>query len=149
MHQVFTIKRYSRELIQKHFDKIFVFGDNLDRYGLGGQAKAARGESNSLGIVTKIDPSLCYVEEDFKYYVNQTENDFRLLDVYYEMGKTIVLPKDGIGTGLADLHNTAPSIMEYIDKRFNFLASRALNKEVTNWSEELPDFSTSEEPPLF
>ena len=38
-------------------DIIFVFGDNNDRSGLGGQAAVARKVSNSYGFVTKIKPT--------------------------------------------------------------------------------------------
>lgn len=36
---------------------IYLFGDNLLRKGLGGQAKEMRGEPNTLGIVSKKYPS--------------------------------------------------------------------------------------------
>ena len=35
---------------------LYLFGDNLQRVGLGGQAKEMRGEPNAVGIATKKAP---------------------------------------------------------------------------------------------
>jgi hypothetical protein len=47
---------YTKEEIQCNPDKIYVFGDNEVRKGNGGQAKACRGEPNTIGIRTKALP---------------------------------------------------------------------------------------------
>ena len=47
----------TREIVQANPDKIFLFGDNLLRVGLGGQAGATRGEPNAVGIPTKKTPA--------------------------------------------------------------------------------------------
>ena len=44
---------YSIEQCRANPRAIYVFGDNLLRKGLGGQAKEMRGEPNTLGIVSK------------------------------------------------------------------------------------------------
>lgn len=118
---LYLIERYSRELIKEHHDTIFVFGDNLFRIGLGGQAAAARYEPNSLGIVTKVDPEVCYYENDLERWIEHSNNDFRLLREFVMADKDVVLPVDGIGTGLADLKNKAPAILDIIDSNFDEL----------------------------
>jgi hypothetical protein len=51
-------KRIYREDLRNNPDFMFLFGDNLQRTGLGGQAKEMRGEFNAIGIATKKSPSL-------------------------------------------------------------------------------------------
>lgn len=53
-----SIPKYiTRAYIQKHPNRLFIFGDNLLKQGLGGQAKECRGEPNTFGIPTKRRPS--------------------------------------------------------------------------------------------
>ena len=44
---------------------LYLFGDNLDRQGMGGQAKEMRGEPNSFGIATKRSISHNYPDDYF------------------------------------------------------------------------------------
>ena len=48
-----TDKVITRDKIKENPDVLYLFGDNLLRKGLGGQAKEMRGEPNTLGIVSK------------------------------------------------------------------------------------------------
>ncbi|KKL05458.1 hypothetical protein LCGC14_2605850, partial [marine sediment metagenome] len=48
----------TRQMLRDEPDTLFVFGDNMQRRGLGGQAFAMRGEPNAVGIPTKIFPSM-------------------------------------------------------------------------------------------
>ncbi|MBK7804129.1 MAG: hypothetical protein IPJ55_15990 [Chloracidobacterium sp.] len=56
-YRVLTRKWVTRTFVREHRDHIFLFGDNLVRRGLGGQASAMRGEPNVVGIPTKKLPS--------------------------------------------------------------------------------------------
>ena len=47
----------TRDYVRANRDKLFLFGDNLEQRGLGGQAAAMRGEPNAIGIPTKKSPS--------------------------------------------------------------------------------------------
>ena len=64
-----TDKVITRDKIKENPDVLYLFGDNLLRKGLGGQAKEMRGEPNTLGIVSKKYPSndisSFYTDEDF------------------------------------------------------------------------------------
>ena len=62
-----VVRRYTRAEIKANPDKLYVFGDNMARVGLGGQAKEARGEPNSVGIPTKWRPG----KNDGDYFSNQ------------------------------------------------------------------------------
>lgn len=118
------IRRYTRELIQKTPDKIFVFGDNLARRGLGGQAKEARGEPNTVGVPTKYTPTrdeAAYFGQDIESERAAIAEAFDELERLQAEGKDIVFPLDGLGTGLAQLSERAPELAEYIDQRIEQL----------------------------
>jgi hypothetical protein len=42
-----------RQDLRNNRDKFYVFGDNMQRIGYGGQARDMRGEPNAIGAVTK------------------------------------------------------------------------------------------------
>jgi DNA polymerase elongation subunit (family B) len=113
------VNYYTRDMAKANPDKIFVFGDNEERVGMGGQAKELRGEPNAIGIVTKARAS--HNIDAYWSDVNYEENKKKvLLDVAKVMdemkkGKTIVLPAAGIGTGLAELSTRAPRTLEFIN----------------------------------
>lgn len=52
-----SIRFITREMVRANRDKLFLFGDNLERRGYGGQAAAMRGEPNAIGIPTKKTPT--------------------------------------------------------------------------------------------
>ena len=114
------IKRYNRALIQAHPSWLFVFGDNLERKGLGGQAREARGEPNSVGIITKRFPSMdedsMLVDADYPRWIDASAKDIDRLESAHRINQTIIWPLDGIGTGLAgSLENRAPAIWQSIE----------------------------------
>lgn len=112
---VFIIRHYYREMIRANPQVLFVFGDNLARVGLGGQAKEARGEMNAIGIPTKISPSEYMVDEDYEAVKEPIVQAFVTLAQHLQHGYDVVWPFDGIGTGLARLPETAPGIFEGIE----------------------------------
>lgn len=113
------ISRYSRELIKANRDKLFVFGDNYMREGTGGQAKAARGEPNTAGIRTKFKPT--YNERDFLKDEHYGSNvicilhDFTPIFKQLHVDGIVVWPKDGVGTGIAQLQTRAPETLKFIE----------------------------------
>lgn len=97
--------------------KLYVFGDNLARVGLGGQAKEMRGERNSHGIATKRSPYM----DDFAFFsdqpdeISQVMSDVSTLLLRTLMNKQIIVwPANGIGTGLARLEEHSPIIYKLI-----------------------------------
>lgn len=108
--------RILRTDIQTNKDVLYIFGDNLARIGFGGQAKEMRGEPNSFGIATKRAPT--YDPEDFFYdeqpeVFDIIEEEFKRLYELLLTGKykAVVIPRDGIGTGIANLVNNAPHLL--------------------------------------
>ena len=115
------VERYSREDLRNNPENLYVFGDNIRRVGLGGQAAACRGEPNAVGIPTKIGPSngptdffFDAILPDLKPFF---DHGFKQLEDHLTRGGIVVWPKDGIGTGLAQLPIRAPKIHEYLNQR--------------------------------
>lgn len=102
--------RYTRALLRSNPDKIYVFGDNMKRYGKRGQA-IIRDEPNAFGIATKRYPSM----DNWAFFSDREDefdcviNDLRKL---YKLSKThiIVFPVAGIGTGLARMEEKSFSL---------------------------------------
>jgi hypothetical protein len=116
-NKVVYMNEITRGFVQIHPDKIFLFGDNLEGKGMGGQAFAMRGEPNSIGIPTKKKPTYewdAYMSDD------EYEENIKNIDIAFAKipkGKIIVIPKAGLGTGLAKLPEKAPRTFEYLKKK--------------------------------
>ena len=116
--------------VQDNDDFIFIFGDNDVRVGKGGQA-IIRGEKNAMGIPTKkypgYNPKAYYTDTEIS--TNKIKIDNAINNIVYKLKnnnaqyKGIILPEDGLGTGLADLKNKAPETFGYLNKKI---------KELTN-----------------
>lgn len=97
-------------LCRSYPDKVFIYGDNLRRYGKGGQA-IIRDEPNAFGIPTKVGPSW----EDWAFFSDK-EEEFEAvrssLRSLYKLSraKTVVFPRDGVGTGRARIKDKSPII---------------------------------------
>lgn len=109
-----------RDYVRAHPNTYFVFGDNMARKGLGGQAKACRGESNAIGIPTKWFPDMgkdaFFCDRDFQNPDVQRRIGAALKEIQDRLdeGRNVVIPADGIGTGLANLPERAPAIYKFI-----------------------------------
>lgn len=113
------IKKYTRAYIRAHPDWLFVFGDNMMRHALAGQAAEARNEPNAIGIATKLKPSMeidaFLADHDYDNWFAAEQPTMQRLMRASQNGRTIIWPFDGIGTGLARLEKHAPSIWADID----------------------------------
>lgn len=113
---------YTPKYVQLHSPLIFAFGDNLDQTGTGGQA-IIRSESNIIGIPTKRKPTYSpdsYMTGTDSDYEAVT-NSFLAIQSLIQADNEIVFPSNGIGTGLARLHITAPNLLSYIDSEISKL----------------------------
>lgn len=118
-------KWITRQDLRDNPDKVYVFGDNLERVGMGGQAREMRGEPNAFGIPTKRKPTM---EED-AFFSDESVED--LVAVYQSLSDldrlagpdgTVVVPYDGLGTGLSQLPKRAPGIYTVIRMVFDALS---------------------------
>jgi len=113
------VGRYSVKDLKDNPDKVYIFGDNVQRIGKGGQA-IIRDESNAFGIVTKLEPNnsdSAFMSDDaLNDNMEMIDRDITELKDIAEF-RTLVFPKDGIGTGLAQLKQKAPKTYEYLNQR--------------------------------
>lgn len=123
MASVYRQKFITRQDVRDRRSAVFVFGDNMARKGFGGQAKAMRGEPNAVGIPTKWDPSTraaaYFSDDDLSHREVRSAIDagFDKLKLLMRDGLDIVIPADGLGTGLAELPKRAPKLNAYIEDR--------------------------------
>jgi hypothetical protein len=95
---------------------LYVFGDNPQRMGLGGQAGEMRGEPNSIGVVTcSLDTP--WTDADAEHQCALIDSDMAPLFQALLAGWTVVYPLDGIGTGIADLANRSPKTWAHLMTR--------------------------------
>lgn len=102
-----------RHMLKAEPEARFVFGDNIARWGLAGQARAMRGEPNAIGIATKRAPGL--YPEDFFSDDSPTDEFVLLKDIQAVIDalnedRTVYVPKDGLGAGLSQLPARAPRL---------------------------------------
>lgn len=108
----------SREMVKDNQEWLFVFGDNLEQTGFGGQAKEMRGEPNSHGIPTKRKPT----NQPDAFFKDRPDEIIAVLDAMSSLlrratsgqYKGIIWPYAGIGTGLAQLDTKSPGILDII-----------------------------------
>lgn len=104
---------------------LFVFGDNMERVGLGGQAGAMRGEPNSVGVPTKWSPGMqprdFFSDSDLPVIRPVLDKEFAKLMRHLAAGGDVVIPADGLGTGLSQLPDRAPAVLEYIETTIDAL----------------------------
>lgn len=108
----------TRQDLKDNPDRIYVFGDNDKRVGVGGQAKEMRGEPNAVGVRTKkaptYNPQDYYTDADLEENCRKIDEDMSILQEHLRQGKTVVWPEAGVGTGIANLHENAPDTLAHI-----------------------------------
>lgn len=118
---VVVIDRFKRADIRAHSERFYVFGDNFAKEGRGGQARECRGERNCIGIPTKRAPhmgeSAFLSDEDLEEWRKCSETAFVLIGSALARGYTVVMPSAGIGTGMAQLEQRAPTIWAELNTR--------------------------------
>lgn len=111
--------RIYRQDLQKNPNVLYVFGDNLLRKGMGGQAAHMRGEPNAVGVATKKTPSMSeeafYSDAEYDDLKKMFLKDVTPLVVALKQGKTVVWPSDGIGTGLSEVPKRAPKLWKMME----------------------------------
>ncbi len=122
-----TIKKYDVDIVRANTDKLYIFGDNTEGWGKGGQA-IIRDEPNAFGISTKNSPSEFMSDNNFEANKARIDADIEAIKTD---GRPIVFPEDGIGTGRADLKNKAPKTYEYLIEEIEKLKGAADNFPLT------------------
>ena len=123
---VLTQKWIERSDLQRNAGKaVYLFGDNTLRKGMGGQAGAMRGEPNAIGVATKLTPTsgtnAYFSDNDLRYNVSVMAKDLRPAFSARESGLVVVIPEDGLGTGLSELPERAPKTNEVLEHLLDLL----------------------------
>ena len=110
-------------------DTLYVFGDNEQRVGNGGQAGEMRGEPNAIGVAT-LSFEHPWGDHDFLHQAAVIDADLAPVVAALLLGQEVVLPLDGIGTGIAQLRERSPGTFEHLQIRWRQLAlvRRSLTK---------------------
>lgn len=120
---------YTPELCRQHHNSVFIFGDNLRRFGMGGQA-VIRNEPNAVGVATKRKPSMdesaFFTEADLDKVLDDLERVWKLLadDPYLDV--IVPVTRDGqvsLGLERAQLTTRAPNVYETIVMHFKEMAN--------------------------
>jgi len=120
------IERSSKIILRSELkanpDVLYLFGDNIKRKGLGGQAKEMRYEPNAIGICTKKYPSNApdsfMTDKELEQNKKLIEGDINKAISAWQTGKykKIVIPP--IGVGLAKLSEKAPATWNFLNEQF-------------------------------
>ena len=104
---------------------MYLFGDNVVRQGYGGQAAEMRDAPNCVGIATKWTPTAdegaYFNDKDFDQIVKIIDQDLKPAVMALEHGATVIIPLDGLGTGLSELPQRAPRVNAYLVERLHAL----------------------------
>ena len=124
MSKVRIVHRYSREQIMADPHTLYVFGDNLERAGYGGQAAAARDCPNAVGIPTLHSPGVPAAPSDLDIFALPMMDAFQYLNLHLAFGRDVVWPADGVGTGIANLEGNCPDLLIAIEHRKMMMFSK-------------------------
>ena len=116
----------TREFVRANPDKLFLFGDNELRTGMGGQARHMRGEPNAHGIRTKFAPhsrpDAFWSDKDFDANCDMISLDLVVPELWLVANKDVIIPQHDLGTGRARLNELAPETFKYLQNRIAGLA---------------------------
>lgn len=107
----------------KNLDWLYVFGDNVQRVGMGGQAYEMRHEPNAVGVATKYSPNRYYGDSPAEILAQNRiiDNDMKPLFRHLVNGGVVIWPRDGIGTGLSALPEHAPETFTHLENKYRAL----------------------------
>ncbi len=107
--------------LHQHPGRLYLFGDNEARRGLGGLARICRGQCNALGIATKRFPSRApdayWSDTEFGRFTTIIDADPAPAFAHARAGGTVVCPTAGLGTGLAELPTRALRVFAHLRQR--------------------------------
>ena len=137
---------YTREDVKKNKDSLYLYGENNRDKGFEPKNPGDRGWQNSTQAVIRGEPNTVGIrtvwythgrtsmrDTILKDNINLIKTDIKEVIVKLKSGKykRLVLPYDGIGTGVANLPKYAPITYHYLlsmlDLLFTSFSDRRLN----------------------
>jgi hypothetical protein len=129
---IYYQKMIYRQDLRNNPDKLYLFGDNCLRTGLGGQAKEMRGEPNAVGVRTKKKPSMSedsfFTDDDLELFKMMMVLDLDRPFRHIQNGGSVVIPTDGLGTGLSQLPERAPKLNLFLLQMLESLKDFSRNR---------------------
>lgn len=119
MPMIFQSRIYRADL-KANPSVLYVFGDNPERQGWGGQAGEMRGEPNAVGVAT-CSLTKPYSDADAEAQCALIDADMGPLFEALRADRIVVFPLDGIGTGIADLERQSPLTWAHLQNRIEEL----------------------------
>ena len=118
-------KFIKRDDLQSNPETLYLFGDNDLRSGYGGQAAEMRDEENAVGIRTKWKPtnhsSAFFRDTHAEEVFGMIDEDLQPVIDHLRNGGMVIIPTDGLGTGLSKLPETSPIIYNYLEEQISYL----------------------------
>ena len=115
-----TQKWIFRSDLQNNPGVFYLFGDNCERVGMGGQAKEMRHEPNAIGVATKLTPTsgsnAFFSDDTFTEHALTINSDLKRAFIVRDAGHLIIIPEDGLGTGLSELPTRAPHTNRFLER---------------------------------
>lgn len=119
-------ERITAQICRRYTKIIFVFGDNVQREGYGGQA-IIRDEPNSFGIRTKKAPTTkdwaYFTDDNLVEFSNLVKNDLKHLKEL-QITNPIAFLSSGYGNGMAELPTRAPQCYDFLRHQINLFIGR-------------------------
>ena len=124
---VVTDDFFKPELCRADLTKLYIYGDNLKRTGMAGQA-CIRECSNAWGIATKVAPDrrdTSYFSDLYPAHRAALIADLRQLQAFLRDNPCeythVVFPAAGLGTGLSQLPKRAPKLYAELTKQLDIM----------------------------
>ena len=112
MKFIHTTEFWTRKSVEADKIRVYVFGDNMDKAGMAGQA-CIRGLDNAYGIPTKVHP--CTSNQSCYFSDHSFQENCRIIQqAFNEIPNTTVVVNVNIGRGLAQMHETAPKTYKFL-----------------------------------
>lgn len=125
-----TVKYWTRQSCEKDSLSLYIFGDNDEKKGRKGQA-VIRGLPNAMGVPTKQRPSMhitaFYLDIDYERQCEKIKAAVDQILLSVCSYQRVILPEDGLGTGLADLPNKSPKTYAFLLEQLERIADACVD----------------------
>lgn len=106
-YNILTTRMLSEENCKTNPNYLYIFGDNTQREGKGGQA-IIRDCENSMGIATKSSIEIFFSDDNMNNNIDIIGKDIDAIKEAAGKYEMIVFPENGLGTGRANMQLHCP-----------------------------------------
>jgi len=125
---------YSIELCKQYPEVLWVFGDNMQRTGMGGQA-IIRQQPNCIGVATKVTPGNDFFVEGNISHMGTICEDLAQIESALHAKRRVVIPitpegRISLGCGLAALPYHSPTAYAFLERWLSFVTKNFRTERV-------------------